>query len=92
MLRRNGRVSMRSGSGRVSRAQLVHTTARNCVGDEGGPFGVGNHELISSHCKLLWSKKAMVVSVAAKSGQHARIGRTGRGERRRTVDEVSKAD
>jgi hypothetical protein len=34
----------------------------------------------------------MVVSVAAKSGQHARIGRTGRGERERTVDEVSKAD
>src|SRR5262245_34503020 len=46
----------RSVVGRVSRAQLVHTTARNCVGDEGGPFGIGNHGLISSHCKLLWSK------------------------------------
>jgi hypothetical protein len=80
-----------SAWGRVSRARLVHTTARNCAGDEGGPFGVGNHGLISSHCKLLWSK-AMVVSVAAKSGQHARIGTTGRGERKRTVDEVSKAD
>jgi hypothetical protein len=34
----------------------------------------------------------MVVSVAVKSGQHARIGRTGRGERKRSVDEVSKAD
>ena len=77
--------------GRVSRVQLVHTTARNCAGDEGGPFGVGNHGLISSHCKLLWPK-AMVVSVAAKSGQHARIGRTGRGERKRIADEVSKGD
>jgi hypothetical protein len=45
-----------SALGRVLRAQLVHTTARNCAGDEGGPFGVGNHGLISSHCKLLWSK------------------------------------
>jgi hypothetical protein len=84
--------SLMSEMGRVSRVQLVHTTARNCAGDEGGPFGVGNHGLISSHCKLLWSKKAMVVSVAAKSGQHARVGRTGRGERKRIADEVSKAD
>ena len=68
----------------VTSVQLVHTTARNCARDEGGPFGVGNHGLISSHCKLLWPK-AMVVSVAVKSGQHARIGRTGRGERKRSV-------
>src|SRR6516165_12446611 len=68
----------------VTSVQLVHTTARNCARDEGGPFGVGNHGLISSHCKLLWPK-AMVVSVAVKSGQHARIGRTGRGGRKRSV-------
>ena len=52
--------------GLVSRAVPVHTATRNCTGDEGGPFEVGNQVLISSHRKLLWSK-AMVVSVAEKS-------------------------
>ena len=47
----------------------------NCTRDEGGPFGVGDHGLISSHCKLVWSS-AMVVSVAAKSGQDAPAGGT----------------
>src|SRR3984893_10109693 len=41
--------------------------ALNCTRDEGGPFEFGNQVLISSHRKLLWSK-AMVVSVAEKSG------------------------
>ena len=41
---------------------------RNCTGDEGGPFGIGNQVLISSHRKLLWSK-ATVVNVAEKSEQ-----------------------
>jgi hypothetical protein len=41
----------------------VHTAVRNCTGDEGGPFEVGNQVLISSHRKLL-SSKAMVVNVA----------------------------
>ena len=40
---------------------------RNCTGDEGWPFEVGNQVLISSHRKLLLSK-AMVVSVAETSG------------------------
>ena len=44
--------------------------------------------LIPSHCKLLRSK-AMVVSVAVKSGPD---GKVERGERKQTVDEVSKAD
>jgi hypothetical protein len=47
----------------------------NCTRDEGGPFGVGDHGLISSHCKLVWSR-ALVVSVAAKSGQDAQAGGT----------------
>jgi hypothetical protein len=46
----------------------LSTTARNCTGDEGGPFEDGNQVLFSSHCKLL-SSKAMVVSVAETSGQ-----------------------
>jgi hypothetical protein len=41
---------------------------RNCTRDEGRSFEVGNQVLISSHRKLL-SSKAMVVSVAEKSGQ-----------------------
>jgi hypothetical protein len=40
---------------------------RNCTGDEGGPFEVGNQVLISSHRKLL-SSKAMVVNVAETLG------------------------
>ena len=54
--------------GRVSRASSVQTAVRNCTRDEGGPFGFGDQELIPSYRKLLWSK-AMVVSVAEKSGR-----------------------
>jgi hypothetical protein len=53
--------------GLVSRVTPVQTALRNCTRDEGGPFEFGNQVLISSHRKLLWSK-AMVVSVAEKSG------------------------
>jgi hypothetical protein len=44
------------------------TAVPNCTSDEGGPFGVSNHELISSHRKLLWPN-TMVVSVAETPGQ-----------------------
>jgi hypothetical protein len=57
-----------SGIGLVSRVTPVHTAVRNCTGDEGGPFEVGNQVLISSHRKLL-SSKAMVVNVAEKPEQ-----------------------
>ena len=57
-----------SAIGCVSRVSPVHTAVRNCTRDEGGPFGFGRQGLISSHRKLLWSK-AMVVSVAEKSGR-----------------------
>jgi hypothetical protein len=57
-----------SETGLVSRATSVQTAARNCMRDEGGPFGFGDQELIPSHRKLLWSR-AMVVSVAETSGQ-----------------------
>ena len=56
-----------SQMGLVSRVSPVQTAVRNCTRDEGGPFGFGNQVLISSHRKLLLSK-AMVVSVAEKSG------------------------
>jgi hypothetical protein len=56
-----------SALGLVSRVSPVQTAMRNCTRDEGRSFGFGNQVLISSHRKLLWSK-AMVVSVAEKSG------------------------
>jgi hypothetical protein len=57
-----------SDLGCVSRVSPVQTALRNCTRDEGGPFGFGDQELIPSCRKLLWSK-AMVVSVAEKSGR-----------------------
>ena len=57
-----------SAIGCVSRGSPVQTAVRNCTRDEGGPFGFGDQELIPSYRKLLWSK-AMVVSVAEKSGR-----------------------
>ena len=57
-----------SESGRVSRVSPVQTALRNCTRDEVGPFGFGRQGLIPSYRKLLWSK-AMVVSVAEKSGR-----------------------
>jgi hypothetical protein len=47
--------------------RAVQTAVRNCMRDEGGPFGFGNQVLISSHRKLL-SSKAMVVNVAETPG------------------------
>jgi hypothetical protein len=43
--------------GLVSRASPVQTAVRNCTGDEGRPFEVGNQVLILSHRKLLLSKQ-----------------------------------
>ena len=61
--------------GRVSRASPVQTAMRNCTRDEGGPFGFGNQVLIPSHCKLQ-RPKAVVVSVAVKSGQEVQTARS----------------
>ena len=63
---------------------------RNCTGDEGGPFGFGNQVLISSHRKLLWSK-ATVVNIAERRDVIS-SATVERGERKRSIGEVSKAD
>ena len=42
-------------------------TVRNCMGDEGRPFEVGDEIVVEDHRKLL-SSKAMVVSIAETSG------------------------
>ena len=57
--------------GRVSRAPHGLSAARNCTRDEGGPFGFGDQEPISSHRRLLRAK-AVVVSVAETPGQRFR--------------------
>ena len=59
---------------------------RNCMRDEGGPFGIGNQVLLSSHRKLLWSK-AMV-----ENRNKIPAGKIERGDRKQTASEVSKAD
>jgi hypothetical protein len=58
---------MTAALGLVTRALPVQTAMRNCLRDEGGPFGFGNQVLISNHRKLL-SSKAMVVNVAETLG------------------------
>ena len=79
-----------SGKGRVSRTHRLSATVRNCTRDEGGPFEVGSQVQVSSHRELL-SSRAMVVSVAETSGLIP-AGTVERGERKRTADEVSRAD
>ena len=76
--------------GLVSRVSPVQTALRNCTRDEGRSFEVGNQVLISSHRKLLLSK-AMVVNVVEKS-EKIPTGKVERGERKRTADDVSKAE
>jgi hypothetical protein len=56
-----------------------------------GPSGSAIRSLIPSHRGPLWSK-ATVVSAAEKVGTMIPAGTVERGERKRTVDEVSKAD
>ena len=56
-----------------------------------GPSGSAIRSLIPSHRKLLWSK-VTVVSVAENAGTMIPAGTVERGERKRTVSEVSKAD
>jgi len=79
-----------AGLCRVSRVSPVQTALRNCTRDEGRSFECGSQVLASNRCKLL-SSTAMVVSVAVNVGRISRAGKVERGERKRTVDELSKA-
>src|SRR6202022_3792328 len=78
-------------SGFVSRASPVQTAVRNCTRDEGGPFGFGD--------QVADPKPPQAAVVKSHGGE--RCGNAGtmipagtveRGERKRTVSEVSKAD
>src|ERR1700741_1601584 len=81
----------RSARGLVSRASPVQTAVRNCTRDEGGPFGFGD--------QVADPKPPQAAVVKSHGGE--RCGNAGtmipagtveRGERKRTVSEVSKAD
>jgi hypothetical protein len=65
--------------------------ARNCTRDEGGPFGAGSQVLASNRCKLLSSKSDGGERCSQRRDKIS-AGEVERGERKRTVDEVSKAD
>ena len=79
-----------SAHGIVSRVTPVQTALHNCTSDEGRSFEAGGQVQASNRCKLL-SSKAMV-SVAVNVGMISRRGEVERGERKRTADDVSKAD
>ena len=79
----------KSGTGLVSRASPVQTAVRNCTRDEGGPFGFGD--------QVADPKPPQAAVVRSHGGE--RCGNAGtmisagtveRGERKRTVSEVSK--
>src|SRR5437773_12247339 len=78
-----------SALGLVSRASPVHTAVRNCTRDEGGPFGFGDQ---------VADPKPPRAAVVKSHGRERRgnvgtmipAGKVERGERKRTVSEVSK--
>src|ERR1700692_1895804 len=81
----------RAALGLVSRASPVQTAVRNCTRDEGGPFGFGD--------QVADPKPPQAAVVKSHGGARCGNARTmipagtvERGERKRTVSEVSKAD
>ena len=80
-----------SALGRVSRVSPVQTAVRNCTRDEGGPFGFGD--------QVADPKPPQAAVVKSHGGERCgnvgtmiQAGTVERGERKRTVSEVSKAD
>ena len=77
--------------GCVSRASPVQTAMRNCTRDEGRPFEADSQVKASNRCKLL-SSKSDGGERCSQRWDHIPAGEVERGERKQTVDEVSKAD
>ena len=75
----------------VSRASPVHTAVRNCPGDEGGPFGFGD-QVADPKPPQAAVVKSDGGERCGKVGATIPAGKVERGERKRIVDEVSKAD
>jgi hypothetical protein len=80
-----------SGRGLVSRASPVHTAVRNCTGDEGRPFGFGD-QVADPKPPQAAVVKSDGGERCGKVGTKIPAGKVERGERKQTVDEVSKAD
>jgi hypothetical protein len=77
--------------GLVSRASPVHTALRNCIGDEGGPFGVGDQVADPKPSRAAVAK-SHGREHRGKAGTMIPAGMIERGERKRTASEASKAD
>jgi len=80
-----------SGSGLVSRASPVQTAVRNCTRDEGGPFGFGD-QVADPKPPQAAVVKSHGGERCGNAGTMISAGTVERGERKRTVSEVSKAD
>jgi len=80
-----------SEMGLVTRASPVHTAVRNCPGDEGGPFGFGD-QVADPKPPQAAVVKSDGGERCGKVGAMIPAGKAERGERKQTVDEVSKAD
>src|SRR6516165_2567296 len=80
-----------SGAGLVSRVTPVHTALRNCMRDEGRPFGFGD--------QVADPKPPQAAVVKSDGGERCgnvgamiSAGKIERGERKQTASEASKSD
>src|SRR5690348_12758857 len=80
-----------SAWGLVSRASPVQTAVRNCTRDEGGPFGFGD-QVADPKPPQAAVVKSHGGERCGNAGTMISAGTVERGERKRTVSEVSKAD
>ncbi len=80
-----------SAVGLVSRALPVQTVSRNYIGDEGGPLGFGN-QVADPKPPQAAAVKSHGSERCGKAGTMIPAGTVERGERKRTAEEVSKAD
>jgi hypothetical protein len=80
-----------SARGLVSRASPVQTAVRNCTRDEGGPFGFGD-QVADPKPPQAAVVKSHGGERCGNAGMMIPAGTVERGERKRTVREVSKAD
>src|SRR4029077_7955173 len=78
-----------SALGLVSRASPVQTAVRNCTRDEGGPFGFGD-QVADPKPPQAAVVKSHGGERCGNAGTKISAGTVERGERKRTVSEVSK--
>ena len=80
-----------SAWGLVSRVTPVHTALRNCMRDEGRPFGFGD-QVADPKPPQAAVVKSHGGERCGNAGTMIPAGKVERGECKQTVDEVSKAD